>query len=134
MTNTTNDFDHRAVMYLRIASGQPEDAAAIAHQREGCQRIAERHSLTVVREYIDIGCPAHLDRQIGLQRLLSELESLRDAAFVVVWNYARLGRSMDQLDAVIQAIRACGAEITTITGVEAADRFVQGREQHNPTQ
>ena len=131
MTNTTNEFEHRAVMYLRIASGHPEDATAIAHQREGCQRIAERHGLTVVREYIDIGCPAHLDRQIGLQRLLSELERLRDVAFVVVWNYARLGRSMDQLDAVIQAIRSCGAEITTITGVEAADRFVQGHEQHN---
>lgn len=126
MKDETNK-QNRAVVYLRVASARQEDQQAIDRQREGCRRIAERHGLTVVREYVDAGRPAHLDQQIELLRLLGDLHEERDVAAVVVWDYARLGRSMAQLDQVIHHIHACGAEIVTITGVEAADRFIQER-------
>jgi hypothetical protein len=115
----------RAVVYLRTARNHPDEPTAVAYQREGCRRIAERHGLTIVREYVDAGRPAHLDQQIELLRLLGDLHEERDVAAVIVWDYARLGRSMAQLDQVIHHIHACGAEIVTITGVEAAQRFVR---------
>lgn len=128
--DTPTDRKHRAAIYLRVASVDPENQQAIERQREECLRIAERHGLTVVREYADVGRPARLDQQIELLRLMGDLHQWRDVGAVVVWDFARLGRSMEQLNQVIHHIHACGAEIVTITGVEAAERFIQGLEQH----
>jgi DNA invertase Pin-like site-specific DNA recombinase len=125
------DEDERkqqAVVYLRIAWAYPDNATAIEHQRAGCLRIAAERGLTVIREYVDVGRPALLEQQIELQRLLDELDQRRDASFVIVWNYARLGYSMAQLDEVVARIQACEAEVTTITGVETVERFTSTQE------
>jgi len=119
---------HRAVLYLRVASDHPDDRSSIDRQRTDCQRIAEKYGLTIMREYIDYGQPAHLGQQYDLRRLLTELDQRRDAAFVVVWDYARLARDMTQLEAIIGLIRSAGAEVATITGVEAAARFISAQE------
>ena len=119
-----------AVAYLRIASRHPQDAGAVDHQRAGCERIAAKHGLTVVREYIDAGRPAILEQQQELLRMLRDLGRTQDVAFVVVWDYSRLARDMEQLQAIIDWIRNCGAEVITMTGVEAANRFI---EEHNHT-
>lgn len=111
---STEGIKNRAVVYLRIARGHADDATAVAYQREGCRRIAERHGLTVIREYLDVGRPARLDQQTELRRLLDDLLERQDAAFVIVWDYARLGHSMEQLDDVIGRIKVCGAEVATI--------------------
>ncbi|QQQ75447.1 recombinase family protein [Saccharothrix sp. 6-C] len=118
----------RAVMYLRLGSVHPDDAAAVALQREACQRIANKHGLAVVREYVDVGRPAHLDRQPALQQLLDDLAVQCDIRAVVVWDYARLARDMRQLEEVIGRVRACGAEVVTMTGVEVAERFIRQQE------
>jgi DNA invertase Pin-like site-specific DNA recombinase len=123
----------RAVAYLRIASPHAGDAAAIVHQREACRRIAAKHGLTIVREYADVGRPARLEQQGELQRLLGDLAALRDAASVVVWDYARLARDMAQLDEIISQLRVRGAEVVTMTGVEAAQRFVHRQIADGPS-
>lgn len=115
----------RAVMYLRIASGHPEDAKALDLQRDGCKRIAEQYGLQIVREYVDAGVPAVLERQTSLQHLLEDLARQRDAAYVVMWDYSRIGRTMDQLDEVVSRLADAGATIATITGVETVDRFLR---------
>lgn len=112
----------RAVMYIRVGTAQ-KDSYAIDIQRSECERIAARYGVAIVREYIDAGKPARLERQTELQRLLSDLERLRDAAYVVVWDYARLGRDFQSLDDVIRRIQACDTEVATITGVETAERL-----------
>ena len=120
---TENNLNH-AVVYLRIARSHPDEATAVSYQREGCRRIAERHGLTIIREYVDIGRPARLDQQIELSRLLEDLHQRRDVVAVIVWDFARLGRSMGQLEQVTHRIQECGAEVVTITGVEAAERLI----------
>ncbi len=114
-----------AAIYLRSGGGDDEPASIITRQREDCTRIATQHDLTVLREYADIGLPADLNRQAGLQQLLSDLRKYRHVGFVIVWNYSRLARSMDQLDTVIQHVRENEAEVLTISGVEAGNRFVR---------
>jgi DNA invertase Pin-like site-specific DNA recombinase len=103
------------------------DVSAINRQREACQRIAARHGLTIIREYADIGRAARLDQQVELLRLLGDLHQWRDVAFVVVWDYARFARSMEQLNQVMHHIYSCGAAVTTVSGVEVVERFVQER-------
>jgi DNA invertase Pin-like site-specific DNA recombinase len=114
-----------AVMYLRIASSHPEDAHAVASQRYGCMQIAAKYGLQVIREYIDSGVPARFGRQTELLRLLGDLARHRDAACVVVWDYSRLGRSLEQLDDIAQRLADCGAAVITLTGVETARRLQQ---------
>jgi DNA invertase Pin-like site-specific DNA recombinase len=117
--------EQRAVLYLRVASADPRDQQAVAHQRQGCLRIAAKHGLTVVREYVDLGRPARPAKQAALQQLFTDLAEYSDTAYVIVWNYARLAHDMDYLNAVISELRARGAEVLTMTGVEVAERFMQ---------
>lgn len=121
--------DKATVAYLRIASRHPQDAEAINHQRAGCERIAAKYGLTIVREYRDIGRPAQLEQQHGMLRMLRDLGRNQDVAFVVIWDYSRLARDLEQLQAIIDWIEYCGAQVITITGVEAAARFVEERER-----
>jgi DNA invertase Pin-like site-specific DNA recombinase len=113
--------------FAKINTGQPLDSdIAITAQQAACEQIAQRYGVTIVREYIDRGRPARLAQQTELQRLLADLEQLGDAAYVVVSDYARLGRDAQGLDSVIRHIQACRAEVATITGVETAERFTTG--------
>lgn len=130
--NNRSNAKQRAVMYLRVASAHEVDASAVTRQREACLRIAARHGLTVIREYADVGRPAQLDQQLQLRRLLDDLFERQDAAFVVVYDYPRLGRSLADLNEVEARIRGCGAEVVTITGVEAGERFVREWEDKQP--
>jgi hypothetical protein len=114
-------------MYLRVARAKDGPHDAIAAQRAACERIAARHGATIVREYVDDGRPARLTQQTELQRLLADLEQFRDAAYVIVWDYARLGRDLQSLDEVIHRIQTCGAEVATTTGVETVERFIRTR-------
>lgn len=118
-----------AVLYLRIPSAQQDTSAILDRQREGCRHIATQYGLTIVREYVDLECPAELEQQTALLRLLEELWQQRDAAFVVVWDYARLASDLTQLNDVIRRIHGCGAEVATLTGMRAAHRYVE--EQQN---
>lgn len=115
----------QAVVYLRVASARAGDPTAIDRQHDICRRLAEECGLTIVREYVDVGRPARLAQQPELQRLLSDLDRIRDAGFVIVPDYARLARDMAQMDAVTHRIRAAGAEVATPTGVEVAARFIR---------
>jgi len=130
--DTQEAHQRRGVIYLRVASPKQKAEGAIARQREGCRWLAAQHGLTIVREYVDIGRPARLEQQVELLRLLDDLHQRRDVACVVVWDYARLGRSMTQLEQVTHHIRACGAEIITMTGVEVAERFIREHQTDQP--
>lgn len=44
-----------------------------------------------------------------------------------MWHYSRIGQDSAQLDKLSTRLHACDAEILTITGVEAAARFIQDR-------
>ena len=118
----------QAVIYLRVASASVGDPTAIDRQHNICRQLAKKCGLTIAREYVDVGRPARLTQQPELQRLLSDLDRLRDAGFVIVPDYARLVRDMVQMDEVTRRIRAAGAEVATPSGVEVAERFI--REQN----
>lgn len=112
----------QAVVYIRVAAADANEHA-LALQRDICHQVARTYGTAIIREYADLGVSAFLDRQVQLQRLLRDLHVRRDAVYVVVWDYARLARDLAGLDDIIQRIHACGAEVATLTGVQAAERF-----------
>lgn len=114
--------DDCAVIYLRSCGNKFDP-----RQYEECLGIAERSNLAVLRVYCDVGTPARLDRQSDLQRLMSDLAQLRDARHVIVWHYSRIGQDSVQLNEVSTQLHAYDAEILTITGVEAAARFIRNQ-------
>jgi DNA invertase Pin-like site-specific DNA recombinase len=113
-----------AVMYVRVGTHARLGDYNINQQKEACQRIAAKHGLTIVREYTDYGRAGLLRQQVGLQQVLDDLHRLRDAAYLVVYDYARLGRDMEQLAYIEEQLHACDVQIITITGVQAATRFI----------
>src|SRR5262245_2668540 len=90
------DPETQAIIYIRVASSR-DDLTDVERQREECLRIARERGLTVIREYVDQGRSGHLSGQLALQRLLHDLAERHDAAFVVVRDYSRLGRSLTDL-------------------------------------
>lgn len=129
MDPTANRATH-GILYLRIASAQQDSSGMLDRQREGCLQIATQYGLTIIREYVDHGRPARLEQQTELQRLLEELWQQRDAAFVVVWDYARLARDLTQLNDVIRRIHGCGAEVATLTGMRVAQRYIEEQQSN----
>lgn len=123
--NQAQDRARRAVMYLRVGGAQNATDTTIAFQRAACEHVAQRYDIAIVREYIDVGKPARWAQQTNLQHLIADLEQLQDAAYVVVSDYARLGRDLQSLNDVIRRIENCGAQVATITGVETAERFAR---------
>jgi hypothetical protein len=121
----------QAVLYLRTGEADQGKLHVVDRQRQQCLRIATLFEIAVIREYADLGCPARFEQQTELQRLLGELWHRRDAAFVVMWDYARLASDMTQLNSVIRRIHGCDAEVATLTGMRAAKRYVE--EQQNDT-
>jgi hypothetical protein len=119
--------ERRAVTYLRIGSGVQSDAGVqVSAQRQACLRIARTYGATIVREYVDLGRPARLDQQPELRRLITDLSELQDVGYVVVADYARLADELTALDDLIRRLRSYSARVATLTGVQAAERFLGG--------
>jgi DNA invertase Pin-like site-specific DNA recombinase len=111
-------------MYLRTGSPHPQDLHSVELQRRGCQQIAAKRGLKIIREYVDVGTPAILERQTELLHLLEDLARQRDAVHVVTWDYSRIAWTLEQLESIESRLRGFGACITTLTGMEAVDRLI----------
>ena len=101
------DGNRRAVIYVRIASGDQADRLALERQTSICRAAAKRHSLTVVGEYRDVGRPGHLDQCPGLQRMLDGLAE-SEVAFVITSDLARLSRNVGDLDEIRSRLTRAG--------------------------
>jgi DNA invertase Pin-like site-specific DNA recombinase len=97
----------KAVLYLRSAISSD---AAIAGQRQACQRRAHQLGATTVAEYVDVGSGLNADRP-GLQRLLADLRAREDVAFVITADHARIARSLLVYAEVTAAIEHAGARL-----------------------
>ncbi|OLR89557.1 hypothetical protein BJP25_05630 [Actinokineospora bangkokensis] len=91
-------------------------------QRAVCSELANRHGLRVVGEYVDHG-PAVASRQGELQRLIDDVTSQAVCA-VLVYDLARLAGDLVRLETILAELKARGADVLTVMGVEVAERFV----------
>ena len=117
---------HTAVLYLHVNSQQNSYLPSPFEQLEACQRIAAKYGLTIVREYVDHGETVQLSHQAGLRQLLDDLTRQQDAACVLVWHNGHLARDEAQAQAVLNVIHQAGADVVSVTDIEAAEQLAKG--------
>jgi DNA invertase Pin-like site-specific DNA recombinase len=100
--------DKRAAIYVRVST----DKQTIENQLRELRQIAERRGWEVVYEYHDAGISGARSREArpGLDEMLKNAQR-RWFDVVMAWAIDRLGRSLIDLLATIQALEACGVDL-----------------------
>src|SRR5918911_3823286 len=98
----------RAAIYLRVStSGQ-----TVENQRRELHAAAGRHGWRIVREFEDAGISGSKgrDQRPGLDALLKAV-SRREVDLVAAWSVDRLGRSLQDLVAVLGELHGKGVDL-----------------------
>ena len=98
----------RAAIYVRVST----DKQTIENQLRELRQIAERRGWEVVYEYHDAGISGarSWEARPGLDEMLKNAQRRRFDV-VMAWAIDRLGRSLIDLLATIQALEACGVDL-----------------------
>jgi DNA invertase Pin-like site-specific DNA recombinase len=90
-----------AVLYLRVASADPQDQQhGISQQHAACTREAERLGAVITGEYVDAGASGNHSNRVGLRGLLRRIAE-RPVRYVIVRDRTRLARNPED-DATIR--------------------------------
>jgi DNA invertase Pin-like site-specific DNA recombinase len=98
----------RAAIYVRVST----DKQTVENQVAALRQIAERRGWQVVEQYSDAGISGSKGRdgRPGLDQMLKDA-SRRKFDVIMAWAIDRLGRSLIDLLATIQALEACGVDL-----------------------
>jgi DNA invertase Pin-like site-specific DNA recombinase len=98
----------RAAIYVRVST----DKQTIENQLRDLRQIAERRGWEVIQEYHDAGISGSKGREArpGLDEMLKNAQR-RQFDVVMAWAIDRLGRSLIDLLATIQALEGCGVDL-----------------------
>jgi len=98
----------RAAIYVRVST----DKQTVENQVLELKQIAGRRGWQVVEEYHDAGISGAKGRdgRPGLDQMLKDA-SRRKFDVIMAWAIDRLGRSLIDLLATIQALEACGVDL-----------------------
>ncbi len=119
-TNTDDQLNKQAVIYLRVSSAQQADkdfdaeGFSIPGQREACTREAEELQAQVIDEYIDRGESAKTANRPALRAMLDRLKR-GDIDYVIVHKVDRLARNRADDVEIVMAIRQAGAQVISVT-------------------
>lgn len=114
-----------AVGYLRMSSDQQD--TSIDDQKAEIIRFAERQGFCIVRWYKDEGISGDTGARPDFQRLIKDVQTLRDFDAVLVWNQDRFSR-LDILDATayFKILRDADVRIVSIKDGEVSFSSMQG--------
>ena len=98
----------RAAIYVRVST----DKQTVENQVAALRQIAERRGWEVVEQYSDAGISGSKGRdgRPGLDQMLKDA-SRRKFDVIMAWAIDRLGRSLIDLLATIQAFETCGVDL-----------------------
>ncbi|MGA2165434.1 MAG: recombinase family protein [Solirubrobacteraceae bacterium] len=112
--NKRNKDNQGAVLYLRVASVDPQDQRdGIAEQRVVCTRQAERLAAVVTDEYVDAGASGNRMNRPGLLGLLRRVAA-RPVKYVIVRDRTRLARNAADHRAIQRRLRRAGVTFVTV--------------------
>lgn len=113
-----NDNNY-AIAYYRFSS-HAQNEASIAQQKEHAHLYAEKHGLTIIREYADKAISGTTDERPGFQQMLSEVDKLKPTA-LILWKTDRLGRDRYILTYAKKIIRDAGCSIQYVAEITPTD-------------
>lgn len=106
-----NDNNH-AIAYYRFSS-HAQNEASIEQQKEQAHLYAEKHGLTIIKEYEDRAISGMTDERPGFQQMLSEVDKLKPAV-LILWKTDRLARDKYILAIAKHKIRDAGCSINYV--------------------
>lgn len=102
-----NDNNY-AICYYRYSSHSQNDAS-IEQQREQAHKYAEKHGLSILKEYSDKALTGTSTKRPQYQLMLSEVSKLRPA-YLILWKVDRLGRDRIELAIAKKELREAGCQ------------------------
>lgn len=98
----------RVALYLRVSTGEQ----TVENQRRDLTEAAKRHGWNVVAEFTDEGISGakSRDKRPGYDALLKAI-ARREVDMVAAWSVDRLSRSLSDLVAFLNEIRAKGVDL-----------------------
>ena len=103
----------RAFIYCRFSSHKQQELS-IEGQRDICMEYAEKHSITVVGEYIDRARSARTENRTDFRRLIRDAETgVVDC--VLVWRYDRFFRDRAESALYRRQLEKAGVHLISVT-------------------
>jgi DNA invertase Pin-like site-specific DNA recombinase len=98
----------RVVLYLRVSTAEQ----TVENQRQELEAIAERHGWNVVAVFTDAGISGSKgrDKRPGYDRLCRGI-ARREFDLIAAWSVDRLGRSLQNLVALLGELHAKGVDL-----------------------
>lgn len=84
-------------------------------RRTACEKMADKLDAQIIREHVEYcGGLDDLDQRPTLQRMLHELDTLRDTTYLIISDgLTQLTRRADEMKVILQKIDATGVRIIT---------------------
>ena len=95
----------RAAIYARVSTGGQTPDNQLLRLRD----VAERAGFQIVEEYVDTASGASPSRS-GMDRMMKDA-ARRRFDILLAWDVSRLGRSLTQLVALFDTLRALGVDL-----------------------
>lgn len=84
-------------------------------RRAACEKMADKLGAQIIREYVEYcGGLDSIDQRPTLQRMLHELDTLRDTTYLIIsGRLTQFTRRADEIKIILQKINATGVRIIT---------------------
>jgi site-specific DNA recombinase len=102
------------VSYERVSSHQQVSGTSLETQPLDIQHWAERHSIRIIKHYVDRGRSGRSANRAAYQQMLAELAELK-VQVVLVWKLDRFARNMLLQLQKIEEFNALGVALVSIT-------------------
>jgi DNA invertase Pin-like site-specific DNA recombinase len=96
----------RVGIYVRVST----DGQSVANQQRELEAVAQRHGWEVVGIFSDHGVSGTNEQRPALTKLLHAV-ARKDVDVVAAWSVDRLGRSLQQLLAFLEELKAKGVDL-----------------------
>jgi DNA invertase Pin-like site-specific DNA recombinase len=121
-----------AVTFIRVRYLDPKrripdfarEQKMIDLRRTVCEKMADKLDTQIIREYIEY-CGGHdsIDQRPTLQRMLHELDTLRDTTYLIISDsLTQLTRRADEMETILQKIDATGIRIITAPSLSEGEQ------------
>ncbi len=104
--------NNSAIAYYRYSS-HSQNEASIEQQREQAHLYAEKHGLTIIKEYEDKAISGTTDERPAFQNMLCEVGKLKPST-LIIWKTDRLARDKYIINCAKKKIRDAGCSIRCV--------------------
>ena len=115
----SNNVSSYAVIYARFSSSSQTEAS-IERQVEVCREYAERHNITIIKEYIDRARTGRNTDRFSYQEMLRESKK-QNFSIVLVYAFNRLGRDIENNCFALRDLGKNGVKV-----ISATEQFGEG--------